>query len=119
MVDIVTNKIVGEIPLEDVSYERSLKQPGSFEGKITVSEQTNALDLYNATMPGKTALYVVRDTEAVWGGIIWGRTYDLVGRSLAISASEFTSYLNHRIIWKTFSHSYSVTLSKNASSPTP
>jgi len=119
MVDIVTNKIVGEIPLEDVSYERSLKQPGSFEGKITVSEQTNALDLYNATMPGKTALYVVRDTEAVWGGIIWGRTYDLVGRSLAISASEFTSYLNHRIIWKTFSHSYSVSLAKNASSPTP
>jgi hypothetical protein len=119
MVDIVTNKIVGEIPLEDVSYERSLKQPGSFEGKITVSEQTNALDLYNATMPGKTALYVVRDTEAVWGGIIWGRTYDLVGRSLAISASEFTSYLNHRIIWKTFSHSYSVTLSKTSSSPTP
>jgi hypothetical protein len=119
MVDIVTNKIVGEIPLEDVSYERSLKQPGSFEGKITVSEQTNALDLYNATMPGKTALYVVRDTEAVWGGIIWGRTYDLVGRSLAISASEFTSYLNHRIVWKTFSHSYSISLSKNASSPTP
>jgi hypothetical protein len=119
MVDIVTNKIVGEIPLEDVSYERSLKQPGSFEGKITVSEQTNALDLYNATMPGKTALYVVRDTEAVWGGIIWGRTYDLVGRSLAISASELTSYLNHRIIWKTFSHSYSVSLAKNASSPTP
>jgi hypothetical protein len=119
MVDIVTNKIVGEIPLEDVSYERSLKQPGSFEGKITVSEQTNALDLYNATMPGKTALYVVRDTEAVWGGIIWGRTYDLVGRSLAVSASEFTSYLNHRIVWKTFSHSYSVTLSKTASSPTP
>ena len=34
MVDIVTNKIVGEIPLEDVSYERSLKQPGSFEGKL-------------------------------------------------------------------------------------
>ena len=119
MVDIVTNKIVGEIPLEDVSYERSLKQPGSFEGKITVSEQTNALDLYNATMPGKTALYVVRDNEAVWGGIIWGRTYDLVGRSLAVSASEFTSYLNHRIVWKTFSHSYSVTLSKTPNSPTP
>lgn len=119
MVDIVSNKIVGEIPLEDVSYERSLKQPGSFDGKITVSEQTNALDLYNATMPGKTALYVVRDNKAVWGGIIWGRTYDLVGRSLAISASEFTSYLNHRIIWKTFSHSYSVSLAKSPSSPTP
>lgn len=119
MVDIVTNKIVGEVPLEDVTYERSLKQPGSFEGKITVSEQTNALDLYNATMPGKTALYVVRDNEAVWGGIIWGRTYDLVGRSLAVSASEFTSYLNHRIVWKTYTHSYSVSLAKTAEIPTP
>lgn len=118
-VDLVSNKIVGEIPFEDVSYERSLKQPGSFEGKITVSEQTNALDLYNATLPGKTALYVVRNNEAVWGGIIWGRTYDLVGRSLAISASEFTSYLNHRIVWKTFSHSYSANLAKVSGGGTP
>lgn len=118
-VDLVSNKIVGEIPFEDVNYERSLKQPGAFDGKITVSEQTNALDLYNATLPGKTALYVVRNNEAVWGGIIWGRTYDLVGRSLAISASEFTSYLNHRIIWKTFSHSYSVNLAKTTGGGTP
>lgn len=111
-VNIVTNKVIGEIPFEDVNYERSVKSPGAFDGKITVTEQTNNLDLYNATLPGKTALYVVRNDEAVWGGIIWGRTYDLVGRSLAISASEFTSYLSHRIIWKTYSHSFTGKLSK-------
>jgi hypothetical protein len=111
-VNIVTNKVIGEIPFEDVNYERSVKSPGAFDGKITVTEQTNNLDLYNATLPGKTALYVVRDNEAVWGGIIWGRTYDLVGRSLAISASEFTSYLSHRIIWKTYSHSFTGKLNK-------
>jgi hypothetical protein len=119
MVDIVSNKIIGEVPLEDVTYERSLKQPGSFEGKITVSDQTTALDLYNATLPGKTALYVVRNSEAVWGGIIWGRTYDLVGRSLAISASEFTSYLGKRIVWKTYTNSYTVQLGKSANGGTP
>ena len=111
-VNIVTNKVIGEIPFEDVSYERSVKAPGPFEGKITVSEQTNNLDLYNATLPGKTALYVVRDETPVWGGIIWGRTYDLVGRSLAVSASEFTSYLSHRIVWKTYSHSFTAKLTK-------
>ena len=111
-VNIVTNKVIGEIPFEDVNYERSVKSPGAFDGKITVTEQTNNLDLYNATLPGKTALYVVRNDEAVWGGIIWGRTYDLVGRSLAISASEFTSYLSHRIIWKTYSHSFTGKLNK-------
>jgi hypothetical protein len=111
-VNIVTNKVIGEIPFEDVNYERSVKSPGAFDGKITVTEQTDDLDLYNATLPGKTALYVVRNDEAVWGGIIWGRTYDLVGRSLAISASEFTSYLSHRIIWKTYSHSFTAKLTK-------
>lgn len=111
-VDIVSNKIVGEIPFEDVTYERSLKAPGAFEGKITISEQTNNLDLYNSTMPGRTALYVVRDGVATWGGIIWGRTYDLTGRSLAVSATEFTSYLSHRIIWKAYSNVYNCDLYK-------
>ena len=110
--DLVTNTIIGELSLEDVSYERSLKSPGSFDGKITVTEQTNSLDLYNATMPGKTAIYVVRDGICVWGGIIWGRTYDMVGRTLNFSASEFTSYLNHRMIWKAYSQTLEARLVK-------
>jgi len=110
--DIVTNKVIGELSLEDVNYERSLKNPGSFDGKIPITEQTNTLDLYNATMPGKTAIYAVRDGVCVWGGIIWGRTYDMVARSLTFSASEFTSYLNHRIIWKTYSQSFETVITK-------
>ena len=111
-VNIVTNTVIGEIPFEDVNFTRSLKTAGAFEGKITISDQTNNLDLYNSTLPGKTALYAVRDSEAVWGGIIWGRTYDLQGRSLAISASEFTSYFSHRLIWKSYSNSFSSKLFK-------
>lgn len=110
--NIVTNTVIGEIPFEDVSFERAIKSSGNFDGKITITEQTNNLDLYNATLPGKTALYVVRDGVAVWGGIIWGRTYDLVGRSLSISASEFASYLSRRVIWKPYSQSYEAVLSK-------
>ena len=105
-VNIVTNTVIGEIPFEDVGFQRSLKTAGAFDGKITISDQTTNLDLYNSTLPGKTALYVVRDNQAVWGGIIWGRTYDLQGRSLAISASEFPSYFSHRMIWKSYSQSF-------------
>jgi hypothetical protein len=111
--DLVTNTIIGELSLEDVNYERSLKAPGSFDGKITITDQTNSLDLYNATMPGKTAIYAVRDGVCAWGGIIWGRTYDMVSRSLTFSASEFTSYLNHRIVWKAYSQSFEARLSKD------
>lgn len=112
-VDLVSNQIIGEIPFEDVNYELGLKQAGSFDGKITVSEQTDNLNLYNATLPGKTGLFILRDDTCVWGGIIWGRTYDMLDRSLSVSASEFTSYLSHRLIWKTNSYSYVATLVKD------
>lgn len=113
-VDIMSNTIIGEIPFEDVSYENTLKQAGAFDGKITVSGQTEALDLYRTTLPGRTALYVVRDNVCVWGGIIWGRSYDLISRSLTVSGSEFTSYLNHRLVWKTYSSNFIGSVSKDA-----
>ena len=116
-VDIVSNTIIGEIPFEDVNYSRALKSAGSFDGKITTSPDTENLDLYNSTMPGKTALYVVRNEECVWGGIIWGRTYDMTGRSLSISAAEFTSYLSHRLIWKTNTRSFSANLITTDNTP--
>ena len=111
-VDIVTNEVLAQIPFEDVSYERKIKEPGSFEGAITISTQTENLDLYNSTMPGKVALYVTRNGECVWGGIIWGRTYDLGGRALSVSASEFSSYLQKRHIWKTYSYKFEATILK-------
>jgi hypothetical protein len=112
LVDIVTNTTLAQIPFEDVSYERSLKQAGQFTGKITTTQQTDNLDLYNSTMPGKTALYVMRNDKCVWGGIVWSRGYDMVGRSLTVSASEFTSYFNRRHIWKTYTYSFEAELTK-------
>jgi hypothetical protein len=105
-VDIITNEVLAQIPFEDVSYERRLKDFGAFEGAITISDQTKDFDLYNSTLPGKTALYVTRNGVCVWGGIIWGRTYDLVARAMSVSAAEFTSYLSHRHIWKTYSFKF-------------
>ena len=114
LVDIVSNTTLAQIPFEDVSYERSLKQAGQFTGKITTTAQTDDLDLYNSTMPGKTALYVMRNDKCVWGGIVWSRGYDMTGRSLTVSASEFTSYFNRRHIWKTYTYSFSAELLKSS-----
>jgi len=61
-------------------------------------------------MPGKTGLYIVRDGVCVWGGIIWSRSYDVVARELRVNGSEFSSYLYHRNIWKTWTHEFGATL---------
>jgi hypothetical protein len=104
VVNIVTNEIAAEVPFSDVSFERALKGAGSFSGTIAVAPDTKNLNLYDNTMPGKMALYVTRNNICVWGGIIWSREYALLDRTLSISASEFTSYLQHRFVWKTFNY---------------
>lgn len=122
--DLLTNEIIAEVPFKKVSWQRSIKAAGEFRGSIEViygtarstgefadepknfDSGTDHLDLYNSTMPGRTALYVVRNGICVWGGIIWTRTYDIISREMQVSASEFTSYLFHRVAWKTYSHEY-------------
>lgn len=104
--DLLTNTILAEIPFKGVSFERSIKAAGSFSGSIPVIPETASMNIYESTMPGKTGLYVVRDQECVWGGIIWSRSYDVVDRDLTVNASEFTSYFYHRNIWKTWSHDF-------------
>jgi hypothetical protein len=109
--DLLTNQVFGEIPFKGVSYERALKGAGSFSGSIGITPETAKLGVYNTTLPGKTALYVVRNGVCVWGGIIWGRTYDVVTKKLNVSASEFTSYLYHRRAWRTWTNSFTGDLS--------
>lgn len=107
--DVLTNELLAEIPFKSVNYSRSLTEAGRFEGDIAVIEDTYNLDLYNNTLPGKTALYVVRNGVCVWGGIIWARDYSLVDKVLSVSASEFTSYFSHRVVWKTWNSAYAAT----------
>lgn len=104
--DLMTNQLLAELPFTGVSYGRALKGAGSFSGNIAVLDATAAANIYDYTIPGRTALYVVRNDDCVWGGIIWSRSYTTSAKSVSVSASEFTSYLYHRNIWKTYSHDY-------------
>lgn len=99
--DLVTNNVLVEIPFTSVSYERGLSKAGAFSGTIPLIEATAHLDLYENTMPGKTALYVLRNGVCVWGGIIWGRQYSPTNKTLTVDGNEFVSYLYHRALWQT------------------
>lgn len=112
--DLMTNELLVELPFKSVSYTRSLVEPGGFTGDLPVTEDTYNLSIYENTLPGKTALYVVRDGICVWGGIIWGRTYSLIDRVVSVSAAEFTSYLSKRVVWKTWNSKYQASASVNS-----
>lgn len=109
--DLLTDEILEEIPFRGVSWERVLKGAGKFSGSIPVVTDTDSIGLHDATSPGRTALYVVRNGVCVWGGIIWSRQYSANSRSLNVSASEFPSYFYHRRLWKTWNHQFGATIS--------
>ena len=106
VVDLVSNVLLAEVPFQGVSYSRSIRESGSFSGSIPVVGDTYNLSLYENTLPGKRALFITRNGVTVWGGIIWSRTYDIVSKTLEVSASEFTSYLYNRVLWQTFSNQF-------------
>jgi len=96
-VDLLSNTIIGELPLTGVSFTQQLNQPGTFQGHLLLSG-INA-DKYNvelSTIPAHCGLYVDRDGILVWGGVIWGRSYNSISQTLTFSAQEWISYFDHR-----------------------
>jgi len=104
LTDLLSNEVISEVPFKGVSFERANRRAGSFSGTIPFIEATRGLNLYEATMPGRTGLYVMRNQVCVWGGIIWSRSYDVNGQELQVDGGEFMSYFYHRNIWQTIQY---------------
>ena len=101
--DLVTNDILAEIPLTNVSFTQSLNTPGSFTGTILGSDINEAgYDIPGSTIPARTAIYVDRDGVLIWGGIIWLRTWDTDTQHYTFQAREFGSYFERRRITADF-----------------
>jgi hypothetical protein len=100
--NLLTNEIIAELPLTGVSFTQQLNQAGTLQGHLLLSGMTTAQFNVNAsTIPGKTAIYVDRDGDLIWGGIIWARTYNSEAQTLNLTAREFESYFERRRITTT------------------
>lgn len=102
--DLLTDRVIAEIPFTDVTWGRKVSLAGEFSGTIPAIDTMQDLDLYWATMPGKTALYIMRGEDTVWGGLIWSREYTLSTQSLVITGASFESYLYRRYIWHSLTY---------------
>ena len=102
LANLKSGVFVMEVPFGSVSWSRKVSGAGSFSGTISADPLQDNYDLYETTMPGRYGLYIVRDDVCLWGGIIWGRSYDITSKILKVDALELTSYLHHRTFWKDF-----------------
>lgn len=100
--DLLTNEIVAELPITGVSFNQQLNQAGTFQAHILLSGiNTYGYNVDDATTPARNAIYVDRNGILVWGGVIWGRSYNSADQTLSITAREFESYFEKRLITTT------------------
>ena len=102
--DLLTNQILAELPLTGVSFTSVLNGAGTLSGSLLVTDKTQTyLNIWGATQPARTALYVERFSDGgtptlVWGGIVWARDYNSTTQHITLNASEFESYFDKRKI---------------------
>jgi hypothetical protein len=101
-VDLATNTIIAELPLTGVAFTQQLNQAGTFTGHLLLSGINAAqFNVDASTIPGYCGLYVDRNGILVWGGVIWGRTYNSTEQRLTFNAREWISYFERRRITQT------------------
>jgi hypothetical protein len=113
--DLLTNEIVAELPITGVSFNQQLNQAGTFQAHLLLSGvNTFGYNVDASTQPTRNAIYVDRDGILVWGGVIWARSYNSASQILSITAREFESYFEHRLISTTraFSNTDQLTIVK-------
>jgi hypothetical protein len=100
--DLLTNEIIGELPITGVSFTQQLNQAGTLQAHLLLTGiNTYEFNVEACTEPGRNAIYVDRDGILVWGGIIWNRTYNSSAQTITINAREFESYFERRRVTTT------------------
>jgi hypothetical protein len=95
--DLVTDKILGELPINGVSLDCQLDSAGNMSAAGHLSDpRIDDGEFIARTVPGKTAFYAYRENQIVWGGIILSRTYQSEGKSLQLTGQTFECYAARR-----------------------
>jgi hypothetical protein len=98
--DLLTDRTIDVLPLTQVSFDDYIGKPGSLDGTVPLPNSALAARA-RRMQEGRTAVYVERDGELWWGGIIWTRTLqsdDQGVLTLGLQAATFDSYAGRRII---------------------
>jgi hypothetical protein len=95
--DLVSNAILGELPVNNVSLDCQLNQAGNMSAGGKLSDRRIGDDEFIArTVPGRTAFWAIRENQVVWGGIILSREYQSNGKSLTLTGQTFECYAYRR-----------------------
>jgi hypothetical protein len=103
---LAPHDIAGELPVEAFSWDLLLNAPGSATFMVPLERTTSAPFLTGQVDPdaipaddigpARTALFVERNGDLVWGGVLWTRRYDFTEGTVELNAEGWWSYVRRR-----------------------
>lgn len=100
--------IQGELPVDAFSWDVILNAPGAATFMVPLEHSTSIPFLTGQLEasahpdpdigPARTALFVERNGDLVWGGVLWARRYDFAAGTVELNAEGWWSYIRRRHI---------------------
>lgn len=98
LADLASDRTLEELPLECSAFTSKLKGAGDLRATLDLAvEGVEHLNLPSLLAFGQRSLYVLRDGEVVWGGILWRGSRRAGVREVELHAMEFESYWDRRL----------------------
>ncbi|MEV0115533.1 hypothetical protein AB0H77_20195 [Streptomyces sp. NPDC050844] len=97
--DLRTDTLLDVLPLHEVSVEDYIGKAGSLTGTVPTPSPDMAERVRPLLVPARTALWVERDRDIWWGGILWSANPQSDERGnikVEVQAGTFDTYLEHR-----------------------
>ncbi|MFJ5291371.1 MULTISPECIES: hypothetical protein [unclassified Streptomyces] len=99
--DLRTDRVLDVLPLTETKFDDYIGKSGSLSATVPLPDAALAGRARAALVPGRTAVWLERDGDIWWGGVLWTCTpsSDERGRvQVEFQAGTFDSYLDHRIL---------------------
>ncbi|RII06970.1 hypothetical protein DSC45_34650 [Streptomyces sp. YIM 130001] len=99
--DLRTDQVRDAFPISGATIEDYLGKSGTCTGTLNTPDTATAQCITEAVIPGRTAVWIERDRQTWWGGIVWTLTANSTSREGATAeqqAATFDSYCEHRLL---------------------
>lgn len=97
--DLRSDRLLDVLPLQEVTIEDYIGKSGSLQGTVPIPNRAMADRVRPILTPARTALWVERDRDIWWGGVLWSINpkSDERGRlSVEVQAGTFDTFFDHR-----------------------
>lgn len=95
--DLKTNRIVAEYPLKSVKYNNLIKGVGKLSGTVALTPEIMKQDPRRTLETNNHGIYVLRNYDPVWAGILKETDYDEAANTVSITANTFEVWYQSRI----------------------